>query len=565
MDIKKLIIISLIFLILAGILFRFLSISKDITGEETDFVNPAKAFQETGQTNYYHSEQQPSRTGLLHPPMYILTLSLALSNSSIEESARSVSVLASLLTAVLIYLSCINFIKNKNNKIIGLLATAIFLINYYSLSMALTIDIDAFSTLFTFAFVFFILMFNKSRNKSYLWPAGVSLFFSIFNRYPIAFLVFVSLGAYYFINKDLRKNFKTYFLVGLFAGIAFFAVWAFYSTFIEPGTFFSFFIHNAQLGSENLSSLKVYAGSFIINISQFFRLFTLPVVILMILSFFHFIKTKDKFIKINLIYSLSILFFFIFIPRPAFGYPRYFMSLIPGFCIVIAMYLDNNLNKIKNISNKIPLFAVAFVLSLLFLLIASPQGTFYQSNGLIRATNLPDFVFNLFASFPLVFAFFVKDKKQTAIIILCILALSYVIYFDIGYLNHDSYTKETGLYIKEHTNSSDLVICPKAVGFYTQRRYYVNDLTKPPINNISYSFLLEYFKKSLEDRDMSNEFFWEKGYFGGINLIYNEGVTPQRPSQEIINTAVYVVLYHPVDNIAPEKKIGSFYIYRLSS
>jgi hypothetical protein len=74
--------------------------------------------------------------------------------------------------------------------------------------------------------------------------------------------------------------------------------------------------------------------------------------------------------------------------------------------------------------------------------------------------------------------------------------------------------------------------------------------------DFSPSFLFTYFKKSLENRNMDDEFFWEKGYFGGIN--------PPQPTQETLNSAKYVVLYHPVDAQVPENKIGEFYIYRLN-
>jgi len=55
---------------------------------------------------------------------------------------------------------------------------------------------------------------------------------------------------------------------------------------------------------------------------------------------------------------------------------------------------------------------------------------------------------------------------------------------------------------------------------------------------------------------MHNEFFWENGYFGGIN--------PPAPDDSILQSAKYVVLYHKVDGMAPEEKIGDFYIYNLN-
>jgi len=554
---NKILVISLILLIIFGIAIRLFSLQKDITSDETDFVKAAKAIQETGHPLFYHSEQQPSELALWHPPMYIYLLSLALNSSFPEISARSINAIFSVFTAVLIFLFCINLIDSRHKKIIGLSAAALFLINYFILSSSVLIDIDVLSMFFMLAFIFFILMDFKKQNPWYFALAAASLFFGIFNRYPIAFLVFVALGVYYLINKDLRKSFMRYFLVGLLAGIAFLLVWGFYSTFMEPGTFFSFIIHNAALGSENLSSIGTYIGSFMLNISQLIRLFTLPAIILMLLSFSYFLRRKEKPIKILLIYSLSILLLFTFISRPAFGYPRYFLTMFPAIIILISLFVYENL-KGQAIDKKMFLLAViSFAISLCLLIILHPQSTFYESNGLIKATNLPDFIFNLFASFPLFFAFFFRDKRKiAAIFILLALVLSYSLYFDLVFVNHESNIKEAGTYLKEHTNASDVIICPKAVGYYAERKFWVNDFTKPPMNNLSAQFLFAYFKKSLENRNMNDEFFWEKGYFGGIN--------PPQPTQETLNSAKYVVLYHPVDARVPENTIGDFYIYRLN-
>ena len=555
MNIKKLLIVSLILLISFGVGIRLISLDKDFTGEETDFVRSATAIKDTGRPIYYLSEQQPNQIGLLHPPTYIYILSLVLNDSIGESSARIINVIFSVLTAILIFLFCIKFLNSKNKKTIGLIASALFLINYFIFSSSLMLDIDNLSMFFTFAFVFCILMDYKTKNFKYFILSILALFFSISNRYPIAFVVFVSLGIYFLADKELRKYFKRYFVIGLCAGISFIVIWGFYSTVIEPGTFFMFIKHNANLGTEVITNLLVYIGSFMLNISQFVRLFTLPFVILMVLSLFLFIRKSDKPIRVLLIYSLSIFFLFIIISRPAFGYPRYFLTMFPATIILISLFVYENLEKVKITKGMVAIVILSFILSLSLLLVLHPQSTFYETKGLIKSTNLPDFIFNLFASFPLFFAFLFKDKKKSvAILVLLSLVLSYSIYFDISLVNHDPKTEEAGTYIKEHTSNSDIIVCPKAVCHYAERRFYLNDFTKPS-TSISSSFLLEYFKRSLENRDMSNEFFWEKGYFGGF-------VNP-KPSQAMLDEVKYMVLYHSIEGVSPEAKIGDFYIYKI--
>src|SRR3989338_2178708 len=151
MNYGKIFAVSLVILILFGVFLRVASLNKDITGEETDFVKSAIAIKETGKPVYYHSEQQKNEIALSHPPMYIYLLSVFSKN---EITMRSINVIFSLLTALLIFLFCLKFF-NKNT---GLIASSLFLINYYVLSSSLIIDIDVLSAFFVFAFVFCILM-----------------------------------------------------------------------------------------------------------------------------------------------------------------------------------------------------------------------------------------------------------------------------------------------------------------------------------------------------------------------------------------------------------------------
>jgi 4-amino-4-deoxy-L-arabinose transferase-like glycosyltransferase len=557
MDSRKLFIYFLIALILFGITIRFLSINKDISTDESDFVKAAIALDETGHPVYYHSGQQPNEVGLQHPPMYIFLLSGIFSIFGVSEaSARSINILFSLLTAVLIYLFCTTLVDNKNKKVIGLASAAFFLVNYFVFSSSLIIDIDALSTFFVFAFVFMILLYNKTRKSLFLYLAGAAFFFSISNRYPIAIFVYVCLGAYFLFNKNLRPIFWKYLLMGVISSVIFIILWAMYSIIIEPGNFFFFITHNARLGSEQFKDIAVYLCSFALNISQFIRLFTFPATLLLLYSFFFFFKKKDENTRIVMISVLAVLFLFLAVPRPAFGYPRYFMTLLAGASLLIVLCVWENL-PFKNIEKRdILISIVSFFISLILLFMLSPQLTVYASNGLIKSTNLPDFVFNLLASLPVAFAPLYKgNKKKIVLLILLALTLSYSLYFDIKLVSNETHIKEAGIYLNQNTVPSDIIICPKGIGYYTGREFYANDLTKPSLN-FSLSYLTEYFKMSMENRRMDDIFFWSDGYFSGIN-------NPV-PSEDILNKVAYVVLYHPVTNATPEKIIGDLYIYRLN-
>ena len=130
----------------------------------------------------------------------------------------------------------------------------------------------------------------------------------------------------------------------------------------------------------------------------------------MLLSYFYLIPKKkekgkrSKIINILAIYTLIIITFFLFVPRPAFGYPRYFLSIFPGISILIGILIYETINN-KQTNNQLSkkeilILIISFIISIILLLLLTPQPTIYYSKGLIQSTNIPDFLFNLFATLP---------------------------------------------------------------------------------------------------------------------------------------------------------------------
>ncbi|MEA3329253.1 MAG: glycosyltransferase family 39 protein [Nanoarchaeota archaeon] len=556
MNQKQIGILFLIILILSGVGARFMLLDKDFSCEETDFVKPAIAIKNTGKTLFYHSEQLQMEIALWHPPMYIYIMGTLFWIFSVDEwVARSINLFFSILTSIFIFLFCYKLLKKERGFFIGILASSLFLINYYVLSSSMLIDIDILSTFFVFGFVYFTLRKYQTESNLYLILSGVCLFFGLWNRYPMMMLTYLFIGIYFFFDKDFKKQFKGYFLSGIIVGILFVLIWTFYSVIIEPGTFFSFIFHNVKFGSSQFSDPLIYFGSFILNISQFIRLFTFPGAILMVLSFVYFLKKRTKFSNILCLYVLPIIILFFLVPRPAFGYPRYFMTVFPGVFILISVFLYLNLKNNPLSKREIFLGVCCFFISLFLLILFHPQSTFYESDGLIKATNLPDFLFNLFASIPLIFPIFLKkDKKRIFLIILFVLFLSYNFYFDFNLISNEPLIKKTANYLNEKTTERDIIIVPKAIGHYSKRKFYINENTKPKLD-LSADYLIKYFSKSFENRELNDEFFWPKGVYSGLY--------PPQPNEEILNQASYVILYHPVKDSELEMKIGGFYIYNL--
>jgi hypothetical protein len=521
----------------------FLSVNKDITAEESDFVLASRAIVQTNAPVYYQSEQNPVSIALWHPPMYIYTLSLIMKFSQSEIAIRSLNVIFSIFTSIVIFLFCLR-INKKNGKLIGLVSSALFLINYYVI-------------------VYLVYSYLETKKKVYLVLGSFLFLCSLGNRYPIAILVFLGILVYLLFNKNLRAFASNYFLSGLFGGLAFLIIWAYYSIFIEPGSFFSFITHNAALGAQQFSNLSLYFSSFLLNLSQITRLFTLPVVILFFVSIIHFFKRKETYLRILLIYTLTIFLFFIVVPRPAFGYPRYFLTIMPGLFILISLCIYENLSRnAKAIRLKDILFAGIIFFSCLALLIyLNPQGTFYRNDGLIKATNLPDLAYNLLSISPVFLGLIFNKKSRKIVLILFLLAalLAFSFYFDLKFSMNDSKIKEVGEYLKNNTAPSDIIIAPKAVAYYAERKVYANDFNKPPLDKISVQFIKDYIIMSYRDRKMESRFFLGEDVYAGLYYVNYTS------TDENVFKAKYMVLNYKIDNLLLEKKTGDYYIYRMQN
>lgn len=550
--------IFLLLLCVLGIFFRVVSLGNEFACEETDFVKPAEAIRDTLHPVFYHSEQQPMEVALWHPPMYIYLLAFTLKFFSGEAGARIINIVFSVLTSVLIYLFCANIMGGKKGTGIGLVSSAFFLINYYIFSSSVLIDIDILSMFFLFGFVYSVLRYYQNKRQFYFWSAVACLFAGISNRYPMAFLIYFGIGAYYFSNRDFKNERKNYLKIGAISFLIFLIAWGIYSVFAEPGNFFSFLTHNLQLGAEQVSGLKVYLGSFVLNISQFVRLFTFPATVLLLWSIFYFLKKDSHLTRILLIYVLGTLVAFLLLPRPAFGYPRYFATVFPGMSILIGSFIYLQLRSIK-INRKIIWIAFAvFGVSLALLYLLGPQPTIYKSNGLIQATNLPDFLMNVFASVPVLFLFlFGKEHRKKILVIgLIALCLSYSLYFTIQTINYEPHIREVADYLKERTGEDEVIIVPKAIGYYSERKFYINEDTLPQIE-FSFEAVIDYVKRSYQNPQMDDGFFWAEGIYSGIY--------PPEPSEEELEKINYVVKYNKIEGLEPEKKIGEFYIYRVDN
>ena len=88
---KKIIVGFLLAVIVLGAFFRLITLDKDVTGEEEDFVKAALGVANTQHAIFYQAEQAPAALALWHPPMYLYLLSAILKVSTSEIAIRSLN------------------------------------------------------------------------------------------------------------------------------------------------------------------------------------------------------------------------------------------------------------------------------------------------------------------------------------------------------------------------------------------------------------------------------------------------------------------------------------------
>ncbi len=545
---KKFLIILAVVLILTGLLVRFGSLSKDFSADEISLAKAAYSFTNGNGLYFYQSEQYPDEVGLWHPPMYVSLLSLVFNLGFNEINARLLSVIFSIMTCLVIFLICRELFK-KDGIAIGVLSITLYMINFFSLSASIQIDTEPILVFFLVSFLYFAIKYDKTQSSSSAIFAVLALFLSLFTRLITPIAIFGVIWIYYLLTD--RKKLWGYSKIGLVGTILFFAAWTAFSIISMPGTFWTIFEHTFRAGSEQMNNLSTYLVSFGITLIQFTRLMTFPAVILLGLALFNL---KEKNLRMVKIYALTILLLFFLIPRPAFGFTRYFIPALPAFVILISAFIVQQIRAVNKKDWEI--FAIIFPTTLLFLILLQPWTTVYSSNGLIMSSNIPDFIINLCASIPLLFWLVTKTKsKRMLTLMLIAILIGYSVYFEFSLLNNKDYQKEVGKYINSKTGENDLIIATKEIGFYADRKVYDNACSKPSIA-FSISNLAEYAKKSLKNPEMDSEFFWPEGYYGGICNIEKTGLEKSEIK--------YAVLYHKIDNTAYEIRIGEFYIYRIN-
>lgn len=257
-------------------------------------------------------------------------------NSDIPLTARYLSLVVSVLA--LLYTYFLSF-KLTQNKLISYLATFLVSINGSFACYGL-------AGLENPLFALFILMIINYTVEKKWWLVGLLIALMTMTR-PEGFIVYLPVAAYILIQKNaLQEKIKICFIIGVIAAITVlpWTIWrvAYYGYFI-PNTI------AAKEGMDLFFQLKIG-----VNYSAyFFLIFSESLLFLFLLPVISFLYTQQKFKSIFRDKLLILLVLIAIILSVFYTYAggdwmpgwRFYASLIPLFCIIVAVIWNNYIFK----------------------------------------------------------------------------------------------------------------------------------------------------------------------------------------------------------------------------
>ncbi len=402
-----------------------------------------------------------------HTPLYLLYLSSVsfLFNYSVFW-LRFFMVIFSILTIILVYFVGSEIVGKK----VGLLSSFILSIIRLHVEHAQVIDIDgSFLTFFILLSIFFILKWLKFNKNLYFILSTLSLTITILIK-ESTILLFPAL----FIILYKRRKLSEFFYMSIF-------VFAIAVLFIHIyNSIFSVNIFNGLLQSVNGFVIKKTLTNSLIRLYQFIGIFTweftMPLIILSLLSIFYAWRMKNEALNFLIYFTIFYSLFFIAI----FGLTRYFTPIIPIISILIANFLlsfDSNfvINRLKIIG----LIAILSILALYLMKIRTDVAFLSDVRSNFRLIAVP-YVLSVLP-IPLIFTRY----KKVAITILFGLLIGFNLYFAqeaVNPLVTPDFSKSTVL-AAEFTNNNSVttpIITSADIACFSKIDFY--DIEQPLTN-----------------------------------------------------------------------------------
>ncbi len=488
-------------------MFTVNSLKKPFILDDLIFITSAENWVSEGRPIYYNGELIKGNLMLVHPPLYLYLLTLVSRIFGLTELVVKVfGVLFSVLTLLVIYFLALELSKKRKEKyFIALLASLIYAISPFVIQISLLVDIDG--TILTFLMTLFIYIFIKKFDTLNLKDSiflGFLLSVIMWTKFQGAFFILASVFIFYLLKKDFLRGLKNTFIIGVLAVSVFLLSWGVYSA-IFNFPFWIPFEHNLGF-LDNFNQVSPLQTIFLILWSVKNLLFwmtpTFFILVLVIL-----LRRITSYIKLKrlshsdflLVYSFIIMIFFTFMQQTAYGFPKYFIPIMPVFSVLIADFLAGF--KFGN-SKKLFQYSIFLILILMlfnFFILKDPfvEHNIFFTKSITLEENLTDYLFyNLkgllfFVPFIAAFLYFLilRYKPYKSLIISSVIVLiSTCVYIDFIQAKADYSTNyaygqrgvlEAAEYVRANTNTDDIIISPQSIAYYAKRKFYMSYPTMP--------------------------------------------------------------------------------------
>jgi len=490
--------------VLLGIVIIFLaftipSIKKPFVLDEVAQVEAGRGLANTRIPFRYYGEQVGNCLALEHPPVYLYLLALSFKIFGLSEfSARLVSVFFGLGTLFTIYFLCIEIFKNTKEKyVIALVSSFLYAINPLIIQGSLLVDIDGSLLSFVLMlFVYFFIRYFRKLDILKIMLLGALLTLIWWTKFQIVFLVITSLILFYIVRRDFKEGIIVTFSISLIGTLLFLFTWQIYTSILNL-PFVNPFLHNFILSRAQFDIYNILIMLWSVKNILFW---TTPPFFIFITLFF--LQNAGRYLNGKNIDGLDYLFFyglinlcFFSIIRPtAFGFPKYFIPIMPAFSIVTGYFIVSFALRNKKIQNVIYLclFLAIILVIFNFLVLKDPfisHNIFYTKSITIEK-DLPIYIRSqidgLLFFIPSIIALvgflilkhnLYKSIVASSILVLVVLSV-YVDYvqaianYSTNYAYGQGGILETGKYLNNHTTSSDTIIAPLTIGYYSGRNYF---------------------------------------------------------------------------------------------
>lgn len=495
-----------LFLILAiYLIFALGSIKTFLRGDEIDFVLAAKGITLTGIPKY-SGMLLPNELFSLHPPLYLYLLALVFRLFGVSEvSVRLVGILCALGNIVLVYFIAQELFKERKDFwIIAGLASFMFAINPLVIQGSSVVDID--NTVLTLTISLFLFCFVKTYRRPRLLRVlilGLLFGLSLWAKLPTPPLLIVSIVLFYWLKGDLREGLSLALGIGLLGGLLFLVTFGLYSYFFNFPFLQPFLYLPGRLLTEYGRTFYSIRQSALLILGRLYILFFYlsPSLALLAVLACYFRARKwlkqvgSELVDFFAIFSGLIFVVYTFVGSTAWGFPRFYLPMLPGLSVVVAYFLVDNFAYVTRKEALLYLSMLA-LLTLYFLFIVGdplllpfpPKRSFLFQSGIVRLIVSKASCFSSLYLLSLVFAIVVFKCVARRISAIGLVALAGVVTlaasnlslnilqsracYSTRYIYGEKGMEQTISYLKKRVSQSDLVICDSEIAYYlgTKRR-----------------------------------------------------------------------------------------------